>query len=373
MATEVFRIEPQGDSTAVVRDAAKVLADGGLVAFPTETVYGLGADASNAEAVARLRSVKGRSPETAFTVHIGRPGEVHDFVPRLNGLAGRLIRKAWPGPLTIILDVEEPSAAPIWERLGESGGAAVYYERTVGIRCPDDRVAEALLQATTGPVVATSANLAGRRPPETAEDVLRDLDGRIDVVLDGGKAKYARPSTIVKVQGRAAQVIRDGVYDARTIERLSMLRILFICTGNTCRSPMAAGIATQAVAQRLGCSPADVSANGVVVSSAGTAGGVGAVSEHAVTVMKKRRIDLSNHSSVAVTDEMIRQADHLFVMTHRHRDVVVGLVPSAEERVALLLGDEDIADPFGGSEGAYEQCARSIEQGVHERLKEVIA
>jgi len=112
---------------------------------------------------------------------------------------------------------------------------------------------------------------------------------------------------------------------------------------------------------------------GVLIESAGTCGGMGGASPHALTVMARRGLDLSDHVSVGVSREIIQQADHVFTMTRSHRQVILDMAPSAEDRVALLLNDEDVQDPHGGSEDDYELCASKIEKGLRARLQEVMA
>lgn len=372
METEVIQIDPQASAADAVGRAAQVLSQGGLVGFPTETVYGVCARADKADAVARLRGVKSRDADQAFTVHIASPADALRFAPRLEGLASRLMRKAWPGPLTLIVPVDDPLSAPVMAELNGSVASAMYHDRTIGLRCPDDPVATALLEAAGGPVVATSANTAGRPPPLTAQDALRDLDGRIELLLDAGRTKYAKPSTIVRVSGSSYTLLRKGVLDGGVLERLSTLEILLVCTGNTCRSPMAAALAKRMLAGRLGCTVAELRERGIEVRSAGTAGGGGGASPNAVAVMRRRGIDVTDHVSAALTPQIVRQADYIFAMTRSHRDRVIDMVASAENRVVLLLGDEDIRDPIGGSEDDYEQCARAVEKGLSARLREVI-
>ncbi len=372
MNTDVLRIDPQAGWTEAVRRAAEVLTGGGLVAFPTDTVYGLGARADHPESVARLRAVKSRGADQAFTVHIGRPDDASSFAPGLEGLATRFIRKAWPGPLTLILPVDDPSSAPVMADLNGSAVAVMYYENKIGLRCPDDPVAAALLQAVEAPVVASSANRAGHAPARTGKDALRELDGRVDLLLDVGSTRYAKPSTIVRVSGSSYNIVREGVYDAGIVKRLSTLHLLLVCTGNTCRSPMAAALAKSMLAGRVGCSASELPARGIEVQSAGTAGGCGGASPHAVTVIARRGIDLSGHASTPLNTEMIRKADYIFAMTDSHRDRIVEMVRSAEDRVARLLNDQDIDDPAGGSEDDYEKCARRVEEGLGARLQEVI-
>lgn len=372
MGTEVVRVDDGGDFADAVRRAGEVLAGGGLAAFPTETVYGVASCVDHQDAVARLRRVKNRPSETAFTVHIGAREDAVRFAPDMGKLAARLIFRAWPGPLTLILPVESPAQAPVLDGLNGVAAEAMYYDGTIGLRCPDDRIAAALLTSLTSPVVAASANEAGQPPAQTGEDVLRDLDGKIDLLIDAGRTRYSRPSTIVRVTGKSYEVVREGVYDRRTLERLATLRLLFVCTGNTCRSPMAAGIASDALARRLGCEISELARHGVEVTSAGTAGGFGPAAEHAVAVMARRDIDISRHRSAALTEEMVQQADQIIVMTQAHREAVLNMVPSAAERVVLLLADRDMNDPIGGRQADYEGCARSIHEGVLVRLQEVM-
>lgn len=372
MNTQVITIDPQVGAADAAQRAAEVLTEGGLVAFPTETVYGLAVRADDAAAVDRLRSVKSRGPDQAFTVHVGSPGAASSFAPDLKGVAARFIRKAWPGPLTLIVPVDNPTSAPVMAKLNGSAAAAIYYDGKVGLRCPDDPVAQVLLNTVDAPVVAASANRAGHPPPWTGEDVIKELNGQIDILVDTGRTKYARPSTIVHVTGLSYNLVREGVYDTGIVKRLSALHVLLVCTGNTCRSPMAAALAAKILAERVACSVSELPARGIEVRSAGTAGGGGGASQHALEVMGRRGIDLSNHASTWLDAEMIRQADYIFAMTRSHVDRIIQMVPSAGDRVALLLGDKNIEDPVGGSVGDYEQCAGRVEEGLQARLQEVI-
>lgn len=386
MDTEVIRVDPGNGGAALFEDssgslgpvasaierAVQVLEQGGLVALPTETVYGLAVRADRPEAVARLRSIKERDRSKALTVHIGSPDQAAAFVPDLAGLAARLIRKAWPGPLTLILSVDDPSAAPVMAGLNGSVATTLYHNGTIGLRCPDQQVTERILKSADGPVVASSANRAGLPPPWMGEDVLRSLDGQIDLLIDANRTKFAKPSTIVRVAGSSYNVVREGVLDSGIIERLSKLGVLFVCTGNTCRSPMAAGMARKLLADRLRCGIEGLAGRGVEVCSAGTSGGGGGASPAAVAVMARRGVDLSAHRSEALTADTIRQADYIFVMTQSHLDRVLDLEPAAEGRVSLLLSDRDVRDPMGGSEEEYEACAKAIEEGLAIRLQEVV-
>jgi protein-tyrosine phosphatase len=272
----------------------------------------------------------------------------------------------------LVIEVDDPSSALVMADLNRSLVRTMYHEKTIGLRCPDDPVAEGLLRAAGGPVVATSANPAGFPPPWTGEEVLKELDGRIDLLVDTGRTKHAKPSTIVRVSGSSYKVVREGVFDAGIVERLSTLVLLYVCTGNTCRSPMAAAFARKMLAERIGCGVADLPRRGIEVQSVGTAGGGGGASPHAVEVMARRGIDLSDHASAALTSQTVRQADYIFAMTGAHRDTIVRMVPSAEDRVRLLLDDGDVRDPIGGSEEDYERCARTVEKGLYARLQEVI-
>jgi L-threonylcarbamoyladenylate synthase len=371
MKTEVRKLDLHSNYRQSIREAAECLAAGGLVVFPTETVYGVGAAATNPEAVARLRLVKERPDQKPFTVHIGSRASVHRFVPDLRGIGRRLTEKAWPGPLTLIFQVEDPQKAPVIQESSSEHVPAMYHDGTIGIRCPDDFVASEVLTEAGVPVVAASANPAGVPAPVTADEAATALEGQVDLILDSGRTRYAKASTIVRVNGDGYDVIREGVFDERTIRRLTNVNFLLVCSGNTCRSPMAEGVLRRILAERLGCSEAQVAARGYQVESAGTAALAGAApSPAAVRVLRERGIDISGHRSQPLTPELVHRADHIFTMTASHLESLASMDPGARDRARRLNAD-DIGDPIGENDSVYARCADRIEQALRHRLEEI--
>jgi L-threonylcarbamoyladenylate synthase len=184
-------------SPAALPLALEILKRGGLVAFPTDTVYGVGALASDSAAVESIYAAKGRPVEKAIPVLIGDPDDLVKVSLEVPEIAAKLAARFWPGPLTLVV--------PKHPDLPEVVSAAP----TVGVRVPDHPVARALLRAA-GPMAVTSANLSGQPSPSTAQEVFAQLGGRIALILDGGKTPGGLPSTVVNCAGAEPQILREG-------------------------------------------------------------------------------------------------------------------------------------------------------------------
>jgi L-threonylcarbamoyladenylate synthase len=207
MKTEVLVVSPDAPDRGPLARAAEVLLRGGLVAFPTETVYGLGALADDAACVARIFEAKGRPAYNPLIVHVLDEGSARPLCAAWTDTATRAARAFWPGPLTLVL----PRDARRVPDVVTAGGP------TVAVRAPAHPVARALLEATGRPLAAPSANRFQHLSPVTAAHVLKSLDGRVDLVLDGGRCPYGIESTVLDLTRETPVVLRPG---ALALERL---------------------------------------------------------------------------------------------------------------------------------------------------------
>jgi L-threonylcarbamoyladenylate synthase len=207
MAVELTTRVLKADRAAIAQ-GARVLADGGLVAFPTETVYGIGADATNGEAIARLYAAKGRPRFNPLIAHVPSAAAAR-AIAAFNAQASMLAQAFWPGPLTLVL--------PKTESRGVSDLATAGLD-SIAVRMPQHAVAHDLLEAFGKPIVAPSANRSGHVSPTTAQHVLSDLAGRVDLIIDGGATSVGVESTIVSCLG-APTLLRPGGVPRDAIER----------------------------------------------------------------------------------------------------------------------------------------------------------
>lgn len=204
MDTKIITIHGQGgefseEEEQALRDAGDVLRRGGLVAFPTETVYGLGGDALNPESSRKIYAAKGRPSDNPLIVHIARMEDMAAIVSRMPAAALRLGQAFWPGPLTMVL----PKADRVPRET--TGGL-----ETVAVRMPSHPVARRLIACGGGYVAAPSANLSGRPSPTSARYVIEDMTGRIDIIIDGGDGDIGLESTIVDLTVNPPQILRPG-------------------------------------------------------------------------------------------------------------------------------------------------------------------
>ncbi|HXG13660.1 MAG TPA: L-threonylcarbamoyladenylate synthase [Candidatus Nitrosotenuis sp.] len=223
MRTRIVKVNPKKPHLPKIREAAKLIRRGKLVAFPTETVYGLGANALNSAAVKKIFEAKGRPADNPLIIHIYDKDDVLFLAKDVPKIAQKLRDMFWPGPLTIVLKKSEIVPKVV------TGGLDA-----VAIRMPENKIAQLLIKEAGVPIAAPSANLAGSPSPTTAKHVFKDLAGKVDLIIDGGKTRIGIESTVIDITGKIPLLLRPGGVTLEQLQRaIGKVRIHPVVKGKT--------------------------------------------------------------------------------------------------------------------------------------------
>jgi L-threonylcarbamoyladenylate synthase len=330
------------DGRAIAR-AARCLDEGGLVAFPTDTVYGIGASPARPDAIDRIYTAKRRDRAKPLARLVHDAQAAARAAGTWTRLAAKLARVYWPGALTIVV-----------------GG--------IGTRVPAHQSARGLSGNFPEGLATTSANRAGSPEARTASEVVDALGDAVDLVLDGGQSA-GTPSTVVRAEGERPEILRSGAIDEQELRLVAPPTVLFVCRGNTCRSPMAAAFFIEELQRRNRTDVAVVSAG---IDVGGDTSGAGA-SEGAHRAAAASYIDLSGHEVTPLTPAMLARADWVFVMEQDQADRIASLLPEERSHLRLLDPDgTDIGDPYGQGEDEYARARDAIREAVRTQADVVL-
>ncbi len=203
---KVYEVDPKAPKRGHIHEIASILKKGGIIAYPTDTLYGLGGDAFNPEAVHRIRILKGREGAKPLPYIIDKVERLSEWGIVLSQVGMAIAKQFWPGPVSLVV-----------EDSGNLPADVVDSRRTLCVRAPDNQVARAIAGALRGLLVATSANPSGKAPARTAREAIEYFRGEIDAVVDGGTSRSGMPSTIVDVTRQKALIVREGVVSSERL------------------------------------------------------------------------------------------------------------------------------------------------------------
>ncbi len=352
------------DPGDLARRVAAALGRSALVALPTETVYGVAVRPGDDRATALLRALKGRPEQNPFTWHLADRAELARLCDEPQPRVARLLDRYWPGPLTVVLPARDPAALP----------PAGVRDGNVGLRLPAQPFTRAVTAACGGALWLSSVNRSGEPPLCDAEEIERQFGPGLELIVDAGRSPLGNASTVVLATGPRLQVLREGILSAAEVLGAAARTVLFICTGNTCRSPLAEALARREAARALAVAAPDLLAMGLQFVSAGTStlGGMPA-SEGSQFVAREAGLDLAGHRSRALDAALLQRADRIYGLSGSHLARLQELAPALGPRLALLDPQgRDIADPFGGDATDYRAARDQIAAAVRARVVEWI-
>jgi protein-tyrosine phosphatase len=334
---------------------ATALRRGAVVALPTETAYVAAGFALDEESAQRVRDLTGERPvELAVS---GLPA-TRDWLPGFGPAGQRLARRLWPGPLTLASaeGVDEGLARrlPNLPRQSVSAGGLLH------VRCPGHEVWREVLAYLNGPMLFGVLSV-GSAETVSPRQVLEAVGEHLDALIDDGPSRYQKSATVVEVRGSSWSVRRPGLLSEDLLRQQLAQLVVFVCTGNTCRSPLAEALCKARLAGRLGCTVAELPARGYRIMSAGLAAPAGLpAAEDAVAVAGSLGADLTQHASRPLSAELAMQADHLLAMTAGHLRALTEHFPTTAQPRLLSPAGDDVPDPIGQSREVYVACARQL-------------
>ena len=363
----VIDLKKAEDPRDVVYRTVQALAEGCVVALPTETDYVVAASILNHRAVAiltELSSCEKDQPRLSLVVKSAE--EALDWAPAMSSLGRRLARRCWPGPVAMLVNDNHPES--LLHQLPHQTQTSIEFMGRLRLRSPTHRMLNESMRMLVGPVVL--AEPCGDGVAVTIEDLLARAGSQISLAIDDGRTRYAQAESTISISEKDFQVVRAGVVSEDSLRRLSSVMVLFVCTGNTCRSPMAESLFRMLVSERLHCRPDELHQRGIITSSAGiSAWGGGKASNGALEAMRNAGADLTGHESQPLTENLVRQADLIWTMTASHRAAIIAQFPEASDRVSMLSPDRiDVVDPIGGPVSVYRKCAEQIRGHLEGRI-----
>jgi L-threonylcarbamoyladenylate synthase len=318
----------------------RALDSGGVVIFPTDTVYGLLARKDFPEAVKKIYELKGRSDEKPLVRMVASLDPEDALLKTLPERAWRVLQALCPGALTVAGQSRDSLRYPQHEDLCE------------------------LLTACGGEVLCTSANLSGEKDAIELSDVPKKIRAGVQALHDAGACPGGEASTVIRFSENDFEVLREGPIKENLLRYLWCYRLAFVCTGNTCRSPMAEAMARDLLAKTY--KTENLIQSGVFVESAGIHASAGAAaSGHSLEVMKSMGLDISEHVSGHIGHFMLYPPDKVYGMTASHVQALKRMNLNSE---LLSLSGEDVKDPFGGALSEYQACADQMKELIDQRI-----
>lgn len=344
-------IDPKNIDYVLIKRAAQIIQKGGIVALPTDTVYGLGAYAGRKDVVDKLYNLKKRPRDKPFSFALGNVNKaIKDYFDVLPPFGYRLMEKFWPGPLTII-----------------------YYTSSnekVGVRIPAHIVTNKILNELGAAVYLPSANMSGQKESSSAQEVENIFGNEVDLIVDGGKCVHSQPSTVVDLTSKPFKILRSGVVSEEDITKtFAKKRILFVCTGNSCRSPMAQFLLIKYLKEIRPYFDEQYE-----IISRGTYAPLGLrISPSVVSLLKESEdLEIGDFFAQKLDRLTILSSDLIFTMEDSQSRHVLELAPKAKGRVFNLkkflfhVVQKDIPDPVGRDMAIYWKVYAIIKEAVLE-------
>ncbi len=357
--TKILDWKKSEDPRDIVHLAVQALAEGHVVALPSNYSYLLVASGLRPKAVEQLYQSAKQTTGNNVSLMVRSAEETLDYFPDLGAAARRLAKKAWPGP--VILNIPDSQASSVLrcldiqvcEKLRDA-------ENRIQVWQPEHIVLEHVCRLLSGPLVCCPARDAKGSIVEIVELLIPDESTL--AVDDGPVAHYGEPS-IVAIDGNTGRLTRKGLVDEAWLRQISQWTVLFVCTGNTCRSPMAQAMMEKKIADKFGKLAPDGKSPILSISAGVSAYGGDTASHGALAAIKQYGASLDRHQSTQLNEALVDQADLILAMGQRHRHVLVSQWPSIASKVHLISPDGgEISDPFGGPLEIYQKCAQQLDE-----------